>query len=98
MGIKFQPRYYQADCKKAFIQYIEDNLGKNPLLVLPTAAGKSFIQAMIVQWMLEWDNTRVLLITHRKTLIQQNYNKIFRRFEKTGYQKQNNFCRNTIST
>jgi DNA repair protein RadD len=44
-------------------------------LVLPTAAGKSYVQAMIVQWLLEWPHTRVLLITHRKTLIQQNYNK-----------------------
>jgi superfamily II DNA or RNA helicase len=43
------------------------------VMVIPTAGGKSLVQATIIKRMLEWDNTRVLLLTHQSELIKQNY-------------------------
>jgi len=36
-------------------------------------SGKSLIQAMIVEWMLSFVDTRILLLTHQQELIKQNY-------------------------
>lgn len=74
--MKFEPRYYQADAFKAFTEYTAENWCKNPLIVLPTGTGKAYLQAMIVQWMLEWDHTKILLLTHDQTLIEQNYDEL----------------------
>jgi DNA repair protein RadD len=67
------PRYYQYDAFEAFKEYTAEKWGSNPLVVLPTGTGKAYVQAMIVQWMLEWPNTKILLLTHDQNLIQQNY-------------------------
>lgn len=66
-------RYYQEDAVNAFFNYVSDNHYKHPLIVIPTAGGKSLVMATIVKEMLSYEGTRVLLPTHRKQLIQQNY-------------------------
>jgi len=35
-------------------------------------SGKALLQAMIVKWIMEWDHTKILLLTHQKELIVQN--------------------------
>lgn len=66
------PRYYQIEALEALQEYTATNHGSNPLIVLPTGTGKALLQAMIVKWMLEWDHTKILLLTHQKELILQN--------------------------
>lgn len=52
------------------------NLG-NPCLVLPTGAGKSHIVAALCKDALQnWPETRVLMLTHQKELIEQNAEKM----------------------
>lgn len=68
-----QLRYYQDQAIESFFNYTAENWGKNPLVVIPTAGGKSIIQATIVERVLSWDNTRVLMLTHQQELIKQNY-------------------------
>lgn len=49
----------------------------NPCLVLPTGAGKSHIIAALVKDALQnWPETRVLMLTHVKELIEQNAEKM----------------------
>lgn len=72
----FEPRYYQKEALEALQDYTANNHGKNPLIVLPTGTGKAYVQAMIVKWILEWDHTKILLLTHDQTLIEQNYNEL----------------------
>jgi len=67
------PRYYQKEALEAFQEYTANNHNSNPLIVLPTGTGKAYVQAMIVKWMLEWDHTKILLLTHDQNLVQQNY-------------------------
>lgn len=49
----------------------------NPCLVLPTGAGKSHIIAALCKDALNnWPNTRFLMLTHQKELIEQNAEKL----------------------
>jgi DNA repair protein RadD len=69
-----QPRYYQQDSHDAAWRYLHYKEG-NPLIVLPTGAGKSLVIAMLVRQALKY-GARVMLLQHRKELIQQNREKI----------------------
>lgn len=65
-------RPYQRESVEALWRYFEEHDG-NPLLVLPTGAGKSVVQAAFVQSVLEqYPGTRLLCLTHVKELIEQN--------------------------
>lgn len=74
-------RYYQKQAVDSFFDYTARNWGKHPIIVLPTAAGKSLVQAYIVKKMLEYNDTRILLITHQKELIKQNYLELRENFD-----------------
>lgn len=66
-------RDYQRDCVDAHFEYFENHDG-NPLFVLPTAAGKShIIAAFLNQTFAAWPDHRVLVVTHVKELIDQNF-------------------------
>ncbi len=68
------PRYYQTLANDAVWHYLAEQQG-NPLIVLPTGAGKSISIAMLVQQTLAF-NGRVIVLAHRKELLQQNAEKI----------------------
>lgn len=54
------------------------NLPGSPLIVLPTGAGKSLVIAKLAQDAVERFNGRVLVVAHRKELLDQNADKIRR--------------------
>ena len=64
------PRYYQSAANAAVWHYLPNNDG-NPLIVLPTGAGKSLVIAMLIQQARKF-NGRVIVLQHRKELIEQN--------------------------
>jgi DNA repair protein RadD len=71
-----QLRDYQQEAINALFSYFERARG-NPLLVLPTGAGKSVIQAFFLkQVFASWPHQRVICLTHVKELIEQNYSKL----------------------
>lgn len=71
-----QLRGYQRESIDALYSWFAANTG-NPLLVLPTAAGKSVIQATFVHEAISnWPRTRILLISHVKELLEQNVHKL----------------------
>lgn len=69
-----QPRYYQTEANESVWNFLRTQPG-NPLVVLPTGAGKSLVIAMLVKQALAYD-ARVLILQHRKELIEQNAEKI----------------------
>lgn len=77
------PRYYQRQSIDAFFDYTVKNWGKHPIIVLPTGSGKSLVQAHIVKRILDYKNTRILMITHQKELIKQNYLELTENFDNT---------------
>src|SRR5690606_16533314 len=71
-----QLRPYQQESVDALWRYFEEHDG-NPLLVLPTGAGKSIVQAAFVRSVLEaYPDTGVLCLTHVKELVEQDAAKL----------------------
>lgn len=72
-----QLRDYQIDCTAATYQWFAQNKEGNPLIVLPTAAGKSVCIAELIKSAIAASTTqRFLVVTHSKELIQQNHDKL----------------------
>lgn len=68
--------YQQRAIDQLYDWFLEHDTG-NPCLVLPTGAGKSLIIASLIHNALQqWPETRVLMLTHVKELIEQNAEKM----------------------
>lgn len=75
----YQERDYQKPepIWEFFRQRKGDGQQHNPLVVMPTGAGKSIVVAAIIKDMLErFGGRRVLVLTHQKELIAQNFEKL----------------------
>lgn len=71
-----QPRSYQVEAVGSLYQYFSTQSG-NPVLALPTGTGKSVIIAMFLQSIYhQYPGQKVMVLTHVKELIQQNYEKL----------------------
>ena len=69
-------RPYQQAAIDQLYAWFESNTG-NPCLVLPTGSGKSHIIAALCKNALQnWPETRILMLTHVKELIEQNSEKM----------------------
>lgn len=68
----FELRQYQRDAIDLTWEYISHYDG-NPCVCLPTGAGKSVVIAELCREALtKWNGTRILMLTSRKELIEQN--------------------------
>lgn len=67
-------RWYQEKAVDAAWDYIRTKPG-NPCIELPTGAGKSIVIAKLIEDALAW-GARVLLVAHRKELLEQTADKI----------------------
>lgn len=66
-------RPYQREAVDSLTEYFEQNFG-NPLVVIPTAGGKSLVVATFVSEALQqFPDTRILVLTHVRELIAQNH-------------------------
>lgn len=66
-------RPYQQKALDDLIDWFGANQTGNPLVVLPCGAGKSIINAKIIEFALEFPNQRILCLTHVKELLEQNF-------------------------
>lgn len=70
------PRSYQIEAAHSVPNYFQTNSG-NPVVAMPTGTGKSVVIAMLLQMVYHyWPGQRVMVLTHVKELIQQNYAKL----------------------
>ncbi|MBL8812526.1 MAG: DEAD/DEAH box helicase family protein [Planctomycetaceae bacterium] len=68
-------RHYQNDAVQAVYQHLQER-NDNPVVVLPTGAGKSWVIAQLAADVsLRW-NGRVLVLAHRRELLEQNADKL----------------------
>lgn len=66
-------RSYQQEAVDSPFDYWQNKKGDNPVIVAPTASGKSFIIAGIINKCLEiQQDVRILCLAHVKELIEQN--------------------------
>ena len=71
-----QLRPYQQDAIERIYSYFEEHDG-NPVIVIPTAGGKSVVQAALIRRVLEqFPGQRFLLLTHVRELLEQNAEKL----------------------
>lgn len=70
-----QLRWYQSEAVEAAWSYLTTQPG-NPVIVLPTGAGKSVVIGQLSLDAVERWNGRVLVLAHRKELLEQNAEKL----------------------
>lgn len=69
-------RDYQQRAIDELYQWFGENAG-DPCVVMPTGSGKSHVIAALCKDALQtWPDTRVLMLTHQKELIEQNAEKL----------------------
>lgn len=72
----FESRWYQQEALESVVNYVQNNKG-NPLVAAPTGTGKSVMIAMLMQWIVQnYPKTRIMMLTHVKELIEQDYEEI----------------------
>ncbi len=71
-------RSYQRQALDQTYSWFHENQG-NPLIVLPTGSGKSLVMAyLVLETLSQWPGQRILIVTHVKELIRQNYEEMLR--------------------
>lgn len=70
----FTPRDYQRDSIKSFWRGVKERKGKNPLIVLPTGAGKTIVIADILRG-ISRIGYRAIVLARSKELVRQNLEK-----------------------
>lgn len=70
------PYYFQRDAIAALYAYFAEKDG-NPIVAMPTGTGKSVVIAVFVHGVLmQWPWQRIIILTHVKELIEQNYQRL----------------------
>lgn len=70
-------RDYQRRAIDSVYKWFEEGNDGNPCLVLPTGSGKSHIVAAFCKEALQnWPDTRILMLTHVKEILEQNAEKM----------------------
>ena len=71
-----QDREYQTAAVNSLWDYFRENSG-NPIIALPTGTGKSVVIARFLQSAFAaWPRQRILILTHSKELLVQDYDKL----------------------
>lgn len=74
--MKIKPRSYQTEAVDSVYSYFGTHDG-NPVVAMPTGTGKSVVIAMFLEAVYgAFPGQRVMVLTHVKELIQQNYDKL----------------------
>lgn len=71
-----QDRSYQTEATKSIWDYFYGATG-NPIVAMPTGTGKSVVIARFLESAFRaWPQQKILILTHVKELLQQNFNKL----------------------
>ena len=74
MALELRP--YQRTAVDAISTYFQEHDG-NPLIVIPTAGGKSLVIAEFIREAIsQWHDTRIIVLTHVRELIAQGYQEL----------------------
>lgn len=70
--MKFEPRQYQQDCVTAWVDQLK--AGLNPVIAVPTGAGKTVILCGLVnEWIELYPDANILILSHTREIISQDY-------------------------
>lgn len=72
-----QPRDYQDYAVNSIIDYFVNGGTGNPVVAMPTGTGKSLVIAEFIRRACQsWPGQRIIMLTHVKELIEQNFDKM----------------------
>ena len=74
-----QLRYYQEEAIDALYKFFAEHADGNPLIALPTGAGKSLVIASFLKTIFTyytWRSHRIVIATHVMELIEQNFEEL----------------------
>lgn len=72
-----KPRIYQSDAVQAIWDYFYSGKDGHPIVAMPTGVGKSIVIAAFLNSIYDkFPTQRVMMLTHVKELIEQNYEKL----------------------
>lgn len=73
----FKDRQYQTEAVASIWQYFQTHPTGNPIIAMPTGSGKTIVNARFLEGIYKmFPFQKVMLLTHVKELIQQNYDKL----------------------
>ena len=73
----FKDRQYQTEAVASIWQYFQTHATGNPIIAMPTGSGKTIVNARFLEGIYKmFPFQKVMLLTHVKELIQQNYDKL----------------------
>lgn len=84
--MRHEPRDYQEEAIQSIFRYFEQGNTGNPLLVAPTGSGKSLMLAEFIRRAIDLypetkgQPTRIIVVTHVKELIDQDFRAILRQW------------------
>lgn len=71
-----KPRWYQDEGSDTVLEVIKDT-NRHPICAVPTGAGKTLIICLIIlKWLKENPNKKVLVLSHVREILEQNYNSL----------------------
>jgi DNA repair protein RadD len=73
--MELQARPYQAEAVQVTQKHLKATK-KHGIISVATAGGKSIIIAKLCEWCAAYPNYNVIVLTHRKELLEQNFSKI----------------------
>jgi DNA repair protein RadD len=83
MSETITPYPYQEPIPKLVLDYILNNEGKHPIVALPTGSGKTIVLATFIQYILShWDDTNIIVLSHVKEIVEQDYNTLVKFFDR----------------
>lgn len=72
----YQLRWYQEEAVQSIFNYFMEQSG-NPIIAMPTGTGKSLIIGDFIKKVFQYySGQRIMMLTHVKELIQQNFGKL----------------------
>lgn len=72
-----EPYGFQKAAVSSIFDYFKKNTTGNPIVALPTGTGKSVvIAAFLYEVLTKYRNQKILILTHRKELIEQDYKEL----------------------
>jgi DNA repair protein RadD len=72
--MKFEPRQYQQDAVDAWWNCLESKQDSNPVIAVPTGAGKTVIMGMFIKKYIDkYPNNKVVVLSHTQDILEQDY-------------------------
>ena len=81
----FELRDYQKESVDGLYNYWASKAGDNPLIVAPTGSGKTAILAQIIKDAMSYPDTRVMVVTHVKELLEQGASGLLKLYPEADY-------------